>query len=115
MLCNVRNSLREKAGSVLEKFPHLLQDLCNLARNLIRENPSVSGGGKAAENLGGMMVVGELKRAWVTQRLAELTEVAGCMILTAHQRCKVSGYRFFILLLVSLVNSWPCMHECFDI
>lgn len=51
------------------------------------------------------MVVSEFKRAWVIQRIMELAEVEGCMLLTARHRYKVSEHRFLTMLLVSHANS----------
>lgn len=82
------SSLHPKAGNVLDRHPHLLRDLFTLTQQLFQENPPAYGGGA-----GGAAMITERKRAWVAQRVAELAEVVGCMVIAAYHRYRVSAIR----------------------
>ncbi|CAN0360309.1 unnamed protein product, partial [Laminaria digitata] len=91
-------SLHPKAGQVLDRSPGLMRELLDLARELFKENPPVYGhhgvGGEGAGGGGGgagAAVIAARKREWIAQRVSELSEVVGCMVIAGYHRYRLQG------------------------
>lgn len=68
-----------------------MRELLDLARELFKENPPVSlhhHGGVGGEGAGAAVVAAR-KREWIAQRVSELSEVVGCMVIAGYHRYRV--------------------------
>ena len=69
-----------------------MQELFELLRELFKENPPVIASEKGLlEGGGGGGGGAARKREWVAQRVAELSEVVGCMVIAGYYRYSVSA------------------------
>lgn len=81
-------SLHEKARQVLDRQPKLIEEMFYALRELFKDNPPVvveEGGGRG----GGVATIAARKREWVAQRVAELSEIVGCLVIAAYYRYRV--------------------------
>lgn len=68
-----------------------MKALFGLTRDLFKENPPVVGdAGEGRAGGAGAAMIAARKREWVAQRVAELSEVAGCMLMAGYYRYRVS-------------------------
>lgn len=86
----LKTSLHPKAEQVLARHhPQLMRELFDLLRELFKENPPVIAGERGhGERGGGGGAV--RKREWVAQRVSELSEVVGCMVIAGYYHYRVS-------------------------
>ncbi|CAN0012570.1 unnamed protein product, partial [Hapterophycus canaliculatus] len=81
------NSLHPKAEQVLGRHhPNLMRELFDLLRELFKENPPVIAGERGQGGGGAVR-----KREWVAQRVSELSEVVGCMVIAGYYRYRMQG------------------------
>lgn len=86
-------SLHPKAERILSRHhPDLMEELFDLLRELFKENPPVIANERGLlEGGGGGGGGAARKREWVAQRVAELSEVVGCMVIASYHRYRVRG------------------------
>ena len=66
-----------------------MRELLDLARELFKENPPVYGHHGVGGEEAGASVIAARKREWVAQRVSELSEVVGCMVIAGYHRYRV--------------------------